>query len=200
MLEYAPTLAELDQIVWPMDLLPDEAVMLVVKYPVKAFRIESVELYTAGDPANPPVGDTTPPVIVSATITPDSLWPPDHKLVKMELNVQAVDIDDAGAPKPATWYTESVASNQPENGRGDGNTESDWLLDRDNDSHSLWLRAERSGKKKEARIYTVTVRAIHETGNLSDPVALEVRVEHDRGRRKSLIMSLAASRCRRARI
>ena len=63
MLEYAPTLAELDQIVWPMDLLPDEAVMLVVKYPVKAFRIESVELYTAGDPANPPVGDTIPGIL-----------------------------------------------------------------------------------------------------------------------------------------
>lgn len=123
--------------------------------------------------AEPGVIDDEPPVI---TATPAYLWPPDHELVEMALDVTVTD--NSGY---AVWFVVGVESNQPESGTGDGDHAPDWVLDPD-DPQSVWLRAERSANHPEdVRIYTITLMAIDMAGNLSAPYYLEVRVDHDQG-------------------
>jgi len=66
--------------------------------------------------AEPGVIDVEPPEI---TVTPVNLWPPDHRLVDMALDVTVEDASDA------VWYVAGVASNQPELGTGDGDSAPD---------------------------------------------------------------------------
>jgi hypothetical protein len=125
--------------------------------------------------AEPAAIDTEPPVIVSASATPALLWPPDHSVVDMTLDVVVED------DSYALWYIAGVESNQPENGTGDGDYAPDWDTD-PNDPQGLWLRAERSGNHpEETRVYTVTLMAIDMAGNLSEPYELDVPVDHDQG-------------------
>ena len=117
--------------------------------------------------------DSVPPVITSATATPGFLWPPDHSMVQIALDVTVVD-DGC-----ATWYIAGVTSNQPVSGTGDGDTAPDWLLDPGN-PQLLQLRAERSGNDPTViRLYTITLRAVDTAGNLSDPYELVIPVNHD---------------------
>ena len=55
---------------------------------------------------------------------------------------------------------------------------SDWKI---NGDHKVKLRAERSGQGS-GRIYTITVQASDEAGNLSDPKTITVTVPHDQGK------------------
>jgi hypothetical protein len=150
------------------------------------------------------VVDTIPPVIVSASANPNTLWPPNHKLVKV--TVHAVVTDACG---PTTWKIISVSSNETDekkgngngngkgngkgnngkgnngngnggngNGNGNGGADVDWIITGD---HTVKLRAERSGQDKQGRIYTITIQATDEAGNLSTPVDVMVVVPHDRG-------------------
>ena len=98
-----------------------------------------------------------PPVITNITASPRVLWPPNHKLRRIQLNVQATD--DCGA---VTSRVVSVTSNEPERGPGSGNHAPDWVIGQDG---SLALRAERSGRNKGGRIYTVTIATTDEAGN-----------------------------------
>lgn len=119
------------------------------------------------------VVDTTPPVITKVSATPNSLWPPFHKMMTVTVSAQVQD--NCG---PATWKITSVQSNEPVNGLGDGNTSSDWQITGD---HSVSLRAERSGKGS-GRIYTITVQATDAAGNVSTPQTVTVIVPHNMGR------------------
>jgi hypothetical protein len=124
--------------------------------------------------------DEVAPAITSASITPDELWPPNHDMIEMTLDV---DITDNGQANPpwAVWYVASVTSNQDENGTGDGDVSPDWLLD-PQDPQSLSLRRERSGNDPtEVRLYTVTLLAVDAGGNVSAPYELVVPVDHDSG-------------------
>jgi len=122
------------------------------------------------------VPDTEPPVITTATSAPPNLWPPEHTMVAMTLDVTVTD--NSGW---ALWYIQDVGSNQPEDGTGDGDYSPDWINPED-DLQSVWLRAERSGNHPtEVREYTVTLRAIDMAGNVSDPYELIVPVAHDQG-------------------
>jgi len=120
------------------------------------------------------VVDTTPPVISSVSTTPKGLWPPNHKL--LPIIVKAVVTDTCG---PATWKIVSVTSNESVNGHGDGNTPIDWVIIGD---HKLKLRSERSGNGN-GRIYTITIQATDESGNVSEPATVEVTVPHDQGKK-----------------
>ena len=123
------------------------------------------------------VVDTIPPVIVSASANPNTLWPPNHKL--RNVTVSAVVTDLCG---PTTWKIISVSSNDTDekkgNGKGNGGGDVDWIITGD---HTVKLRAERSGQDKQGRIYTITIQATDEAGNLSTPVDVIVVVPHDRG-------------------
>jgi len=116
------------------------------------------------------VDDTIPPVIKSVSASPNVLWPPNHKMVPVTINVSASDICDA---QPVCKIT-SVSSNEPVNGLGDGDTVPDWLTTGD---LTVDLRAERSGTGK-GRIYTITVACTDTSGNSTSKATI-VTVPHD---------------------
>lgn len=117
--------------------------------------------------------DTTPPAL-SVSVTPGSLWPPNHKMVRVTATVAATDNAD-----PAVAVTlKSVTSNEPDNGQGDGDTAGDIVIV---DERTFDLRAERSGQGS-GRVYTITYEATDACGNVTEARAT-VTVPHDRGRK-----------------
>jgi len=119
------------------------------------------------------VVDTVAPVIKSVKATPNSLWPPNHKM--KNVNVKVVAEDACG---DVTWEITSVSSNEDEDGNGDGNTGPDWVIV---DEDTVQLRAERSGGGS-GRIYTITVEATDESGNTATDT-VEVTVPHSKGKK-----------------
>ncbi len=119
------------------------------------------------------VVDTTPPVIEAVAADPSVLWPPNHKWV--DVRVMARVTDTCGS---TTWKIIGVTSNEPVNGLGDGDTSPDWMITGD---HTLKLRAERSGKGN-GRIYTISVQAKDESGNLSLIKTVTVKVPKSQGK------------------
>jgi hypothetical protein len=113
--------------------------------------------------------DTTSPVITAASASPSVLSSPNHKMNDVSISYNASD-NLSGAT-----CTLGVASNEPVNGTGDGDTAPDWLI---LDAHHLQLRAERSGAGS-GRIYTVTITCADAAGNTS---ARAVNVTVPRGR------------------
>jgi hypothetical protein len=71
----------------------------------------------------------------------------------------------------------SVASNEPVNGTGDGDTAPDWVVVGD---HNVKLRAERAGDGK-GRIYTITITCTDANGGFNTR-GVSVRVPHDQRR------------------
>jgi len=118
--------------------------------------------------------DTTPPLILTATATPNTLWPGNHKMVDVTVSATASDLVD---PAPIVRIS-SVRSDQPVNGTGDGDTGPDWVL---TGAMTLQLRSERSGSKD--RTYTITVEATDATGNVSTR-EVTVRVSQTSSKRR----------------
>lgn len=118
------------------------------------------------------VVDTTPPVIVSASANPATLWPPNHKMVGVTVHAQVFDACDA-----TTWKITGVTSNEAVNAHGSGNTAPDWVITGD---HTVNLRAERSGNG-HGRIYTISLRATDAAGNLSLTKTVTVTVPKSQG-------------------
>lgn len=114
--------------------------------------------------------DHTPPV-VSVTVTPSVLYPPDHKMVEITPTVTATDDRD---PHPVTNLA-SITSNEAGNMTGDGNTSPDILV---TNGH-IFVRSERSGPGKD-RVYTITYTARDFSGNVGVGSAT-VTVPHDKG-------------------
>jgi hypothetical protein len=102
------------------------------------------------------VRDTTAPTIVSITANPNSLWPPNHKMVAVTVTVIASDLVD---PHP-TSHIISISSNEPINGNGDGNTSVDWQI---TGPLTANIRAERAGGTD--RVYTLTIATTDASGN-----------------------------------
>lgn len=118
--------------------------------------------------------DTTPPLILTATATPNTLWPPNHQMVNVVVSATASDLVD---PAPIVRIS-SVRSDQPVNGTGDGDTGPDWVM---TGAMTLQLRSERSGSKD--RTYTITVEATDATGNVSTR-EVTVRVSQTSSKRR----------------
>jgi hypothetical protein len=91
--------------------------------------------------------------------SPASLWPPNHGMVPITV---AAAVSDAVDASPATRIV-SVASNEPLNGTGDGDTAPDWQI---TGNLAVDLRAERSGSGA-GRVYTITVECRDASGNAS---------------------------------
>lgn len=117
------------------------------------------------------VEDTTPPVINDVTLSHEVLWPPNHKMVEVFVSVDATDVCDS----ELSCYIYDVTSNEEINGRGDGNTEPDWIVTGD---LTVKLRSERAGIG-DGRSYYVHIRCEDSSGNSAEHTA-EVRVPHDR--------------------
>jgi len=117
------------------------------------------------------VVDTTPPVISSVSASPEILWPPNHKM--RLITVEAVALDNCD-PEPVCEII-SVKSNEPTNGKGDGNTAPDWEI---TGNLKVKLRAERAGGGS-GRKYTITVKCTDDCDN-SATEDTTVTVPHNR--------------------
>ncbi|HEV7892006.1 MAG TPA: cadherin repeat domain-containing protein [Pyrinomonadaceae bacterium] len=94
------------------------------------------------------VKDVTAPTILSLSASPNVLGPPNHQMIPVNLSAAAADNCD---PAPVTRII-AVASNEPVNGNGDGNTSPDWIV---TGNRTLNLRAERAGGSSSlAEIFT----------------------------------------------
>lgn len=86
-----------------------------------------------------------PPLCEQAQAVPSQLWPPDHKMVPIQI-VGVTDPEDSTAAITAT----SVTQDEPVNGLGDGDTAPDAVITADN----VLLRAERGGQLN-GRVYQI---------------------------------------------
>jgi hypothetical protein len=123
------------------------------------------------------VRDTTPPNL-TVLADPQSLWPPNHELVTVNIAGQVRDLCD---PNPQVALV-SVTSSEPDDapGMGDGNTTGDIAgADLGTADGQVDLRAERNGSGP-GRVYQLTYRAVDASGN-STPAFAVVTVPHDQG-------------------
>lgn len=114
------------------------------------------------------------------SVSPETLWPPNHKMVHIETAITVTDDHD---PDP-TFELKAITMDkgdgtntydpQYDNTPGDGNTTNDIQVDEDG---NIYLRAERSGKG-DGRVYTITFTATDASGNKVDASA-EVTVPHN---------------------
>ncbi len=111
--------------------------------------------------------DTTPPNL-TVRLAPSTLWPPNDKLVPI---TATITVNDDYDPQPEIQL-ESITANE--------------VLDKDDvkgaqpgtDNRQFMLKAEREGKNKAGRIYTVTYSATDGSGNKATASAT-VTVPHD---------------------
>lgn len=122
------------------------------------------------------VVDTTPPTIDEAYATPGMLWPPNHKMVDVDVSVVMSDACD----ESLDCYIFDVTSSESVNGNGDGNTAPDWVI---TDDLSLQLRAERAGGGN-SRTYYIHLICVDDSGNSTEHT-VQVIVPHDRGNNRS---------------
>jgi hypothetical protein len=115
------------------------------------------------------IADKIPPTL-TVKLTPSKLWPPNEKMVPITATITVKDDYD---PQPEINLV-SITANEP--------------LDKDDikvgklftDIRQFQLKAEREGKNKAGRIYTVTYLAIDASGNQTMASAT-VTVPHDQG-------------------
>ncbi len=112
---------------------------------------------------------------LDVSVTPDMLWPPNHKYVTV---VPTITVNDDFDPNPVVTLV-SVVSNEPDDGLGDGDTPDDIVINPDG---TFSLRAERSGTGN-GRIYTITYEATDACGNSTQATAT-VTVPHSQPSRQ----------------
>jgi len=117
---------------------------------------------TATCPSRVTVQDTVPPGL-EVSVDPQVLWPPDHRLVPVEVATDVEDVCDPGAPALLV----SVASSEPDDvpDGGDGRTTGD-VADAGIGSPDgrISLRAERLAEGP-GRTYSMTYEATDASGN-----------------------------------
>jgi len=102
--------------------------------------------------------DQTPPEI-TLSVSPDTLWPPNHKMVLITPTITATDNCD---PDPVIELI-SITMNEEEKTKGKGHTADDIYVD---ENGNIYLRAERLGTGI-GRIYTITYTATDASCNSS---------------------------------
>lgn len=116
----------------------------------------------------------SPATVKDVTASPHTLWPPNHKLVRIGIHADVES--DCPNTNDITCKILEVKSNESDNGTGDGNTSPDWVITGDN---KLWLRAERSGNGS-GRVYSIHVQCDSDSGTVDDRW-IDVNVPHDPG-------------------
>jgi len=122
------------------------------------------------------VCDEVAPTFDEVSITPNVLWPANHKYVDVTATVVVSDNFD---PDPAVTLV-SVTSNEPDNGKGDGNTTDDIVII---DDFHFMLRAERSGNSA-GRTYTLTYMVTDACGNSATATATVTVPKSQKGGKK----------------
>jgi len=120
------------------------------------------------DDAPPPPGDVTPPTLTVA-LTPSSLWPPNHKMVAIQAEITVQDDQD---PSPAVKLVSLTCNETSDPARDIAGAAYG------TDDRTFSVRAERTGQRKEGRVYTVTYSATDAGGNTTTATAT-VTVPHD---------------------
>jgi len=122
--------------------------------------------------------DTTPPEL-TFSVSPEMLWPPNHKMVPITLTVSVTD-DCSTSPEVSLV---SITMNEGEetdtfdstydDTQGDGHTFDDiQVID-----GTIYLRAERAGTGS-GRVYTIKYKAIDDSDNVAEKTAI-VTVPHN---------------------
>ena len=114
--------------------------------------------------------DVTPPTL-TVTLSPNTLWPPNDKLVSI---TAAITVKDDYDPSPEIKL-ESITANET---LADGDIQDAQL---GTDDRSFSLVAKRAGTNQAGRIYTVTYSATDASGNKATASAT-VTVPHDQGK------------------
>jgi hypothetical protein len=149
-----------DPCVASRSFLPDGDAELVI-------RTSAASLWDVGIV---PLVDVTAPTL-TVRLSPDALWPPNRTLRSI---VAIVEVSDDFDPAPQVTLV-SVVSNE-----GAGGVEPDVFgAELGTDDRAFALRAERSGRAKAGRVYSVTYRATDAAGNTT-LVSADVTVPHDR--------------------
>jgi hypothetical protein len=118
------------------------------------------------------VEDTTDPAI-AVSVTPRTIWPPNHRFVPVQARVRAEDA--CGAP---TVVLRSISHD--EGGGAAGDVRGAEIGEPD---FEFELRAERAGNG-DGRVYTIVYEAQDPAGNVASAAAT-VQVPHDMGRGKA---------------
>jgi len=104
--------------------------------------------------------DTTAPTF-TLSLSPATLWAPNHKLIRIAATIEVTDTCDAN---PQVRLV-SITSNEADNGLGDGDTANDIQeAVYGTDDREFLVRAERDGAGS-GRIYTVTYEVRDASGN-----------------------------------
>jgi Tol biopolymer transport system component len=135
-------------------------------YVMRADGSEPAQLTVEGVNAEATVRRVRPPTITSVTATPNVLWPPNNKMVRVSVTVDVADDSD---PAPACRVTD-VTSNESIVGTG-------WQM---SGPLTVDLLAQRFGEDAD-RIYTVTVGCTN-SSQLSSTATVNVSVPHDQGK------------------
>ena len=115
--------------------------------------------------------------MVTVTLDPDALWPPNHKLAPVHATVLVTDACDA-APEVRLV---AVTSDEPDDGLGDGDRPDDIQVVGPADLPvDFLLRSERQGPG-DGRVYTMCYEAEDASGNVGSGCATVI-VTHDRPR------------------
>jgi hypothetical protein len=120
------------------------------------------------------VQDTTAPSL-SVSLSPNSLQPPNHKLIPITATISA----SSACSTNVSVELVSITSNEPDNGTGDGDQPNDIQaigggpVPFGTDVRSFLLRAERAGGGN-GRIYTVTYSATNASGSSASATAYVV--------------------------
>ena len=122
----------------------------------------------------------------------DTLWPPNHKYRTVEISA----VGDSATED--TRLRTTVASDQPDNDIGDGNTSDDATpssvesTDADDGEtdgtagpNTHLLRAERAGPIMDGRTYTIVANATFDNGTDQCMETFVVTVPHDMGKRSN---------------
>lgn len=122
------------------------------------------------------VVDTTQPVIDRASVSPASLWPPNHQMVPLEVSIGGSDL----CAETLNIRLVEAVSNEPRDVRrgGDGHAEVDIEgADLGMADFTVSLRAERQGGRA-GRTYTLLHEVTDASGNAT-MVPVTVSVSHD---------------------
>jgi hypothetical protein len=130
--------------------------------------------------------DQQPPTIGGVAANPNTLWPPNHKMVPVTVAASAVD--SCGSAPVCTIA--AVSSNEPGKGEEKEDREPDWQI---TGNLSVKLRAERVGNGN-GRVYTFTIQCTDASQN-SATKAVTVTVPHER-KKEDYSLSVASDSVR----